>query len=350
MLGQREFGGLIDEVPSSTASCSPGWPGGFGKTPRSVQCAASHRGAAVGSPPCAGLCPAASARPAHRLARGRRHVGVGHRPAGHRVARRLADRARGLRQHPGPARLGLLPRGGHGAVPRARGWCRCGCATTSAAQPDDRRTNKRNVHRRLRDFRAGVWMRTLLRDPAAGIMHSLIYFGFLVLFIVTVVLEIDHQLPESLKFLHGRTYQAYAFVGDLFGLVFIAGILWAFGRRYGQRPYRIRIKTKPEHAVILFTFLVDRGHRVHHRGVAHRASDGPRPTSRSGRSSAAGCRRCSTSWSVGTPPERPPLVVDRPRRRVPRVPRDPAHHDAAPHDHEPDEHVPAGPRRGPRAR
>ena len=60
-------------------------------------------------------------------------------------------------------------------------------------------------------------MRTLLRDPAAGLMHSMIYFGFLVLLGVTTVLEIDHQLPEDLKFLQGRTYQAYAFVGDAAG-------------------------------------------------------------------------------------------------------------------------------------
>src|SRR6476660_565596 len=123
-------------------------------------------------------------------------------------------------------------------------------------EPDNRRTNRGNVHRRMRDFRRGVWMRTLLRDPAAGVMHSMIYFGFLVLFIVTVVLEIDHQLPDSLKFLHGRTYQAYAFTADLFGLVFLAGITWAFVRRYVQRPYRIRIKTKPEHLVILTTFAI----------------------------------------------------------------------------------------------
>src|SRR4051812_49561400 len=123
-------------------------------------------------------------------------------------------------------------------------------------KPDNRRTNRGNVHRRMRDFRRGVWMRTLFRDPAAGAMHSMIYFGFLVLFIATVLLEIDHQLPDSLKFLHGRTYQAYAFTADLFGLVFLAGIAWAFVRRYAQRPYRIRIKTKPEHLVILTTFAV----------------------------------------------------------------------------------------------
>ena len=108
----------------------------------------------------------------------------------------------------------------------------------------------------MRDFRRGVWMRTLLRDPAAGVMHSMIYFGFLVLFIATVLLEIDHQLPDSLTFLHGRTYQAYSFTADVFGLVFLAGITWAFVRRYAQRPYRIRIKSKPEHLVILSTFAI----------------------------------------------------------------------------------------------
>ena len=123
-------------------------------------------------------------------------------------------------------------------------------------RPDDRRTTKKNVHRRLRDFRAGVWMRTLMRDPAAGAMHSFIYFGFLVLFAATVILEIDHQLPEDLKFLHGRVYQAYSATADIFGVIFVVGILWAIGRRYVQRPYRIRIKTRPEDALVLGTFLV----------------------------------------------------------------------------------------------
>ncbi|MBK9179978.1 MAG: 4Fe-4S dicluster domain-containing protein [Acidimicrobiales bacterium] len=121
--------------------------------------------------------------------------------------------------------------------------------------PDSRRTTRGNVHRRLRDYRAGVMMQTLLRDPQAGVMHSMIYFGFLVLLGVTTTLEIDHQLPTDLKFLHGGVYQGFAFVGDLAGLVFTAGVLWAIGRRYVQRPYRIRIKTKPEHAVILGVLL-----------------------------------------------------------------------------------------------
>jgi Fe-S oxidoreductase/nitrate reductase gamma subunit len=121
--------------------------------------------------------------------------------------------------------------------------------------PDDRGTTRKNLRRRLEDFRAGVYMQTLLRDPAAGVMHSLIYFNFLILLAVTTVLEINHQLPEGAKFLHGDVYRGYALVGDVAGGLFLVGVIWAIVRRYVQRPYRIRIKSKPEHAVILGTFL-----------------------------------------------------------------------------------------------
>ena len=122
-------------------------------------------------------------------------------------------------------------------------------------KPEDRSTNAGNVKRRMKDFRAGVYMKTLLRDPAAGIMHSLIYFSFLVLLAVTTILEINHQLPEGMKFLHGTIYEAYSFVGDAAGVALLVGVLWALVRRYVQRPYRIRIKTKPEHLVILGVIL-----------------------------------------------------------------------------------------------
>jgi Fe-S oxidoreductase/nitrate reductase gamma subunit len=130
---------------------------------------------------------------------------------------------------------------------RVRNWER--------GAPDKRTTTTKNIGRRMRDFRAGVYMQTLLRDPAAGIMHSLIYFSFLILLAVTTVLEINHQLPESAKFLHGDVYRAYAAIGDGAGLMLVAGVVWAIVRRYVQRPYRIRIKSKPEHALILGTLL-----------------------------------------------------------------------------------------------
>ncbi|MDQ3470057.1 MAG: 4Fe-4S dicluster domain-containing protein, partial [Actinomycetota bacterium] len=156
---------------------------------------------------------------------------------------------------PGPLKLAfytiipvMLVWGAFQFAARMKNWER-------GAPAPSRRTTAKNAKRRFGDFRAGVYMQTLLRDSAAGLMHSMIYFGFLVLLGVTTVLEIDHQLPEDLKFLQGRTYQAYAFVGDAAGVVFLGGIVWALVRRYVQRPYRIRIKTRPEHALILGTFL-----------------------------------------------------------------------------------------------
>src|SRR6056297_963239 len=122
--------------------------------------------------------------------------------------------------------------------------------------PSQRKTTTKNVAQRLKDFRAGVYMKTLLRDAGAGLMHSMIYFGFLGLLAVTTVLEVDHQMPEALKFLHGDVYRGYAAFGDTMGLIFLGGVVWAIARRYVQRPYRIRIKSKPEHAVILGTFFV----------------------------------------------------------------------------------------------
>ena len=123
-------------------------------------------------------------------------------------------------------------------------------------QPDRRALTARNAKRRVEAYRAGVYMQTLLRDGAAGLMHSLIYFPFLVLFAVTVVLEINHQVPESAKFLHGDTYRAYAFVGDIAGVLFLVGIGWAIVRRYVQRPYRLRLKTRADDHLVLGTFFV----------------------------------------------------------------------------------------------
>jgi Fe-S oxidoreductase/nitrate reductase gamma subunit len=123
---------------------------------------------------------------------------------------------------------------------RARNWAR--------GQADDRTGNWRE---RIRRLDAGLRMKTLMRDRQAGLMHAMVYYGFIVLFLGTVTLEIDHLLPHSLKFLEGNVYLGYSFILDAAGLVFLGGLLWAMGRRYVQRPWRIRSKTKPEDAWIL---------------------------------------------------------------------------------------------------
>ena len=74
---------------------------------------------------------------------------------------------------------------------RARNWER--------GAPDKRLTDRFRFRKRADSYRRGVYMQTLLRDPAAGLMHSLIYFPFLTLFAVTNVLLINEQLPSSAK-------------------------------------------------------------------------------------------------------------------------------------------------------
>jgi Fe-S oxidoreductase/nitrate reductase gamma subunit len=104
---------------------------------------------------------------------------------------------------------------------------------------------------RLTQLGRGLGMKTLMRDRQAGLMHSMVYFGFLVLFAGTVTLEIDHILPNQFKFLEGDFYLVYSAILDLAALVYLGGLAWAFARRYVQRPWRLRSKTKPEDGVIL---------------------------------------------------------------------------------------------------
>ena len=104
---------------------------------------------------------------------------------------------------------------------------------------------------RLRDLSAGLRMKTLMRDPIAGVMHSLIYYGFVVLFLGTVTLEIEHVLPSNLQFLKGNVYLGYSAILDLASLAYLGGLGLALGGRYLIPSWRIRSKTKPEDIVIL---------------------------------------------------------------------------------------------------
>ena len=104
---------------------------------------------------------------------------------------------------------------------------------------------------RVKRLGGGLSMQTLMRDPRAGIMHSLIYYGFLILFLGTVTLEIDHLLPASLKFLHGSVYLGYSAILDLAALAYLGGLGLAIVGRYLVPSPRIRSKTKPEDGLIL---------------------------------------------------------------------------------------------------
>ena len=74
--------------------------------------------------------------------------------------------------------------------------------------------------------------RALQGDISAGIMHLFIFWGFLILFIGTVLLAFhDYIFP----FLRGIVYLGYSLAMEMGGLMLLAGILWALIRRYIQR-------------------------------------------------------------------------------------------------------------------
>ena len=123
---------------------------------------------------------------------------------------------------------------------RARNWERGASETRSG-----------DLKRRLHRFREGVSMKTVMEDPGAGVMHAMIYYGFILLFVGTVILEVDHLAPTSLKFLHGELYQWYSLILDAAAIIFLGGVAWAAIRRYIAPPQRIKSKTRPEDAWIL---------------------------------------------------------------------------------------------------
>jgi Fe-S oxidoreductase/nitrate reductase gamma subunit len=80
------------------------------------------------------------------------------------------------------------------------------------------------------------------RDRYAGVAHAAIFYGFVVLFIGTVVLAVDTDFTEPVfgwKFFSGDFYVTYSFVLDALGVVFLAGVLAMMIRRGFIRPRKL---------------------------------------------------------------------------------------------------------------
>jgi len=95
-----------------------------------------------------------------------------------------------------------------------------------------------------------------LTERYPGVMHALIFWGFCVLLLGTVLATIDYDvtLPLGFKLLKGPFYLAYEVSLDAFGLFFVIGLALALWRRFVQRPKRI--DPTPHFAVILALLLV----------------------------------------------------------------------------------------------
>lgn len=80
----------------------------------------------------------------------------------------------------------------------------------------------------------GHWR--IIKHPYPGIMHVFIFFGFLVLFIGSLVAT---PADFGLQYFEGSFYRWFSLITDVFGILLIVGTLMAFYRRYVMKPDRL---------------------------------------------------------------------------------------------------------------
>lgn len=101
----------------------------------------------------------------------------------------------------------------------------------------------------------GLLQRKLMARRYSGFMHLAIFSGFVVLFVGSVLVQVDGYFlkPWGIPFLQGSVYQAFQTLLDVFGLVFILGVGLALYRRLWLKPEHLQ--PSPEILVVLLVFF-----------------------------------------------------------------------------------------------
>jgi Fe-S oxidoreductase/nitrate reductase gamma subunit len=105
-------------------------------------------------------------------------------------------------------------------------------------KPDDR---SKNIGGRI-----GVFIRTMfvdilahrrfLREPYPGIMHLLIFWGFVILLLASAIDAVTHYANRHIV---GTPYLWFSLMADIGGLLVLVGIVMAAYRRYILKPERL---------------------------------------------------------------------------------------------------------------
>jgi len=98
----------------------------------------------------------------------------------------------------------------------------------------------------------GIGQGRLPNDLYASVMHLLIFWGWVALFIGTVMLALHDDIKE---FLTGAVYLGYSLTLDLFGLAALVGLGMALYRRYLWRHPKMRLGSLWDDEVLLWLMM-----------------------------------------------------------------------------------------------
>lgn len=96
----------------------------------------------------------------------------------------------------------------------------------------------------------------LKKDRAAGAMHKMIAYGFTALFIGTVLVFVDEDF--RIPILQGKFYLVYELVLDVFGLLFIVGLIAFLFIRGGKFRKRM-LQSKMDYLFLILFLLIGIG-------------------------------------------------------------------------------------------
>lgn len=121
---------------------------------------------------------------------------------------------------------------------------------TAGKNPKEILPKKLNLENLLRTI---FFQGKVTRDAYVGIFHSMIFYGFLTLFIATELVAIHADTP--FKVFTGKTYIIVSFLADIGGLFVLLGIGLAYYRRYVKKPDFLSA-TKPNQEKFMYGMLI----------------------------------------------------------------------------------------------
>lgn len=122
-------------------------------------------------------------------------------------------------------------------------------------KPENRSNNK---WRRIKNvITIAFGQKKLLREPLAGIMHFLIFWGFVIL-LLAILETIGEGLYPAFNFSFlGFLYKPLAMLQDVMGLLVVISVAFALFRRYILRPKRLDVSGHAQFdATLILTIIV----------------------------------------------------------------------------------------------